>query len=87
MVPLQPVKSSMVEAVGYSPVDRVFAVRYAGAARVHHYRDVAAETAAKVTSAESIGRAINEHIRGKYDYTAITLGDEAAAEEQQAAEA
>ena len=83
MVSLLPVKSSMLAAIGYDPASRTLAARFNNSNYVVHFKDVPPEAASQVTAIgadQSIGRAFNEHIRGKFDYTQIPLEDEAVGE-------
>lgn len=80
MQPLLPVQSSMLSHLGYDPASRVLAVRFKNSSFVHHHRDVPPEVAAQLTHlppTESIGRAFNNHVRGRYDVTQIPVEDEA----------
>lgn len=83
MVPLLPVKSSMLQSIAYDPASRTFAARYQNSNFVHHHKDVPPEAANPVLEAArieggSVGKAFNAHIRGKFDYTQIAVEDELA---------
>ena len=89
MVSLLPVKSSMLAAIGYDPASRTFAARYKSSNYVVHHVNVPAESANPVLEAAridggSVGRAFNEHIRGKFDYTQIPIEDEFVGEAEHA---
>ena len=63
---MRPVLSSHIQAVGYDAAARTLHVDYAGKTAV--YRNVPPESAANVTGSVSIGAALHEHIRGRYEH-------------------
>lgn len=80
MVELKDITSSQVARLGYDTASRTLAVIYrGGGATVYHYRDVPPEVGAAVLEAESVGRALNQMVRGKFDFEAHALDDERAA--------
>ena len=66
MAPLLPVQSSMFSHAGYDPATRTLAVRFKDSNFIHPHLDVPPELARTVLGAGSIGKAFNEHIKGKY---------------------
>lgn len=85
MAPMVPVKSSMLEAVGYDSVSRVLSARFKGSAYVHPTLDVPPETHAELMAAPSIGKAYNELIRGKFTAGSPVKVEEPADEEAERA--
>lgn len=63
---MRPVLSSHIQAVGYDAAARTLHVDYGGKTAV--YRNVPPEIAANVTGSVSIGAALHEHIRGRYEH-------------------
>lgn len=70
VVPLKPVKSSMVEATGYDPLTKTLAVQFRGG-KTYHYDNVPTETVDAMGKAESIGKFIGANVRGKFETTLI----------------
>ena len=66
VVKLNPVKSSMVEATGYDPLTKTLAVQFRGG-KTYHYDNVPTEVVDAMGKAESLGKFIGAHIRGKYE--------------------
>lgn len=62
-IPLSPVKSSNISAVGYE--NGTLAVKFSSGT-VYHYSDVPANVYAELLAAESIGRYFAANIRNKY---------------------
>ena len=63
-IPLMPVKSAQVAAVGYDPITKTLAVTFTrGAGTVYQYPDITAATHAALLAAESIGKYFEQHIR------------------------
>lgn len=58
----QPVSSSLVESLGYSPEKEVLEVELENG-RVYQYRDVPESTYNELIEADSIGRYFNQYIR------------------------
>lgn len=65
------VKSSNIDSIGHDGTDML--VKFKGGA-TYRYHDVPAETFAKARAAESVGRFVNTHLKGKH--TAKKLEDE-----------
>lgn len=80
MVPLLPVKSSMLSHVGYDPVSRTLAARFNASNYVHHYQDVPQDVFNAIQAAPSIGKAFNEHVRGKYETTVAAVDEDQSAD-------
>ena len=59
------VHSSMIQEVGYNPVDSILAVRFNGG-KLFHYEGVPRELYEGVLQSESIGKYFNQHVRGQY---------------------
>jgi len=63
-IPLVPVESKQVAAIGYDPFACILAVRFKhGAGAIYHYPGVSAETFNEFVTAESIGRFFAERIK------------------------
>lgn len=63
-IPMQPVASSSVAATGYDATRGVLAVQFRNG-RTYHYEGITAEQAKSLTEAKSVGRAVNELLRGR----------------------
>lgn len=72
---MKPVEnSSQVAAMGYDESSRVLAVQFHNSTFQYRYQGVEPDIAAKVEGADSIGRALNEHIKqGGYEFEKIDL--------------
>lgn len=66
IVPLNAVKSSMVEATGYDPLTKTLAVQFRGG-KTYHYDNVPTEVVDAMGKAESVGKFIGAHVRGKFE--------------------
>lgn len=64
---LTPVTSSMVKAIGYDPDKQEMMIEWPNG-KVSAYAGVPQSTFEYVRQAPSIGRAVLEHIKGKYDH-------------------
>ncbi|MEJ7685666.1 MAG: KTSC domain-containing protein [Variovorax sp.] len=63
-IPMTPVESNQVGAVGYDAPRRTLAVTFArGAGAVYHYPDVEPEVHVAFMAAESKGKYFGEHIK------------------------
>ena len=63
-IPMAPVTSNQVAAIGYDAATQTLAVTFTrGAGAIYHYPDVTPETHAKFVSAESIGSFFGQHIK------------------------
>jgi hypothetical protein len=63
-IPMAPVTSNQVAAVGHCPVTNTLAVKFTrGAGAIYHYPNVTEETHAKFVAAESIGKFFGQHIK------------------------
>jgi hypothetical protein len=74
-IPLKPVKSSNLEAIGHDGT--TLAVQFKGGA-VHHYKGVPAELYDKLASAESPGSIFHKHIRSEFPSERIPVKDKQA---------
>ena len=63
----RPVFSSHIDTIGYDSDAKELHVTYQNGKAVVH-SDVPADVAGKVTGAASIGKAIHEHITGRYSH-------------------
>lgn len=64
-IPLHPVSSSNIEAIGYDDAKKILAVKFLSGA-VFHYASVEADTALDLLHAESVGRYYTKNIKGKF---------------------
>ena len=63
-IPLTPVKSNQVAAIGYDAATKTLAVTFTrGAGAVYHYPNVEPKLHADFLGAESIGRFFGQHIQ------------------------
>lgn len=63
-IPLVPVESSQIAAVGYDAALGILAVRFKhGTGAIYHYPGVSADTFGQFVTAESIGRFFTEQIK------------------------
>ena len=72
MVNMIPVESSNVVAIGYS--DNTLYVKYSSG--MYKYDNVPKEVAEKLLNADSIGRFMNDYIKGSYNCTKVNLPQE-----------
>jgi len=71
-IPMTPVESSQVAAVGYDPSGKVLAVQFkakAGPGSIYHYADVPPDVYQGMLAAESCGKFFGANIRGKFEFT------------------
>lgn len=63
-IPMTPVTSNQVKAIGYDKATKTLAVTFArGAGAIYHYPDVDPELYAQFIGAESIGAFFGKHIK------------------------
>ena len=63
-IPLTPVQSNQVAAIGYDPLTKTLAVTFTrGPGTIYHYPEVEPKTHAEFMSAESIGKYFGAHIK------------------------
>ena len=63
-IPLTPVKSSQVKAIGYDPLTKTLACQFQhGLGAIYHYPNVEPKTHADFMAAESIGKFFGQHIK------------------------
>lgn len=62
-IPLTPVKSSQVAAIGYDPASKTLAVTFTRGSHVYHYPEVSPETHLAFVGAKSIGSFFGQHIK------------------------
>ena len=65
---MKPVYSSHIDKIGYDPDTQVLSVLYKNG-KTAHFQGVPAETADDVVNAPSVGSALHQHIRGKYEHS------------------
>lgn len=74
-IPLQPVTSSQIQAIGYDDATKTLAVQFhgkAGPGSTYHYADVPAQKFEELKKAESIGKYFGAHIKnGGYKYAKV----------------
>jgi hypothetical protein len=70
-IPLTPVQSSQIKAVGYDAGRSKLRVQFHGSGATYDYDKVPAETAAAFQKAESIGKYFGANVKGKFDYTRL----------------
>lgn len=64
-IPMTPVSSNQVKAIGYDPATKILAVTFTrGAGAIYHYPNVEPEQHAAFIGAESIGKHFGAHIQG-----------------------
>jgi hypothetical protein len=65
-IPLNPVESHKIGAIGYDPESKTLAVVFAkGKGDTYHYPDFAQDEYEAFIGAESLGRHFGEHIQGR----------------------
>lgn len=65
-IPLNPVESHKIGAIGYDPETKTLAVIFAkGKGDTYHYPDVTEDEYKAFIGAESLGRHFGEHIQGR----------------------
>ena len=62
------IESSSVDAVGYDPDSGKLYVRFVGSGRAYAYYGVPASVYDALMAADSKGRYVNAHIKGRYEY-------------------
>ncbi|KQO38056.1 hypothetical protein ASF19_19955 [Acidovorax sp. Leaf84] len=63
-IPMAPVKSAQLGAIGYDPERQVLAVRFTRGATVYHYGGVKPELHAEFMAAKSMGVFFTQRIKG-----------------------
>jgi hypothetical protein len=81
-IPLTPVQSSQIHAIGHDPASNTLAIQFkSGKAPVYHYANVGAELFEQFRGAESVGSFFYKNIKphaDKYPYTRIEDRKDAA---------
>jgi hypothetical protein len=63
-IPMAPVTSNQVAAIGHDPATNTLAVTFTrGPGHIYHYQDVSPELHAEFVGAESIGSFFGQHIK------------------------
>ena len=70
-IPLDPVVSSTIHAVGYDPDKQILAVQFKRG-DIWHYAEVPPATQQALVTAESLGRYFGSSIRGKFPARKMT---------------
>jgi hypothetical protein len=67
-IPLQPVQSSNIAAVGHDPATQTLAVQFKGSepARIYHYHGVTTPDHLAMMAADSVGSHFARHIKGRF---------------------
>jgi hypothetical protein len=74
MIPLEPVQSSNIAAVGYDTANQVLAVKFSNGT-VYHFKDVPADVIEAMKESESKGSFFSKAIRGKYESEKIEVDE------------
>jgi hypothetical protein len=67
-IAMKTVRSSSVTGVGYDPTTKTLTLRFAGTGKTYHYQGVPQSVVDGLHRAESIGKYVGQHIRGKYQH-------------------
>jgi len=67
-IPLTPVKSSQIGAIGYHPSSSTLRVRFNGSGSTYDYTGVPADSFEAFRKAESIGKFFGAHVKGKFEF-------------------
>jgi hypothetical protein len=67
-ISLSPVKSSQIEAIGYDTARRTLRVQFKGSGSTYDYANVPPEVHQNFHKAESLGKFLGSHIKGKYEF-------------------
>jgi hypothetical protein len=70
IVHMKPVKSSSVSRVGYDATTQTLAIHFSGSQKTYHYADVPQSVVDDMHRAESIGKFVGAHIKGKFSHQA-----------------
>ncbi|VFR20255.1 hypothetical protein ANDO1_1725 [plant metagenome] len=88
-IPLKPVQSSQIAAIGHDPATSRMAIRFADKAgkrgALYHYSGVSADVFAALAGAESVGSHFYRHIKPHADLYPYTRIDETTATQATAA--
>ena len=68
---LTPVSSSNLDALGYDDTDSTMYAQFKGGA-VYAYQGVPKDIYELVLNANSVGRALNEHVKNVYNYVRVS---------------
>lgn len=68
---LRRVDSSSVEAAGYDPQTRRLFLRFRGSGKAYVYYGVEARVFDELLTADSIGRYVNDEIKGVYSFSRL----------------
>lgn len=67
MIPLQPVTSTLIKAVGHDAPSSVLAVQHHDDS-IYHYEGVSANKFKKLLAADSVGKFMHDHVRGIHSF-------------------
>lgn len=70
-IPMNPVTSGNIEAIGYDAGTKTMAVQFKGGRPAYHYSDVPEEAHVALIGAESIGKHFAAHIKGKFSHVQL----------------
>lgn len=65
---IRQIESSSVDAIGYDPGSGKLYVRFVGSGRAYVYYGVPASVYDAFMAADSKGRFVNAHVKGRYEY-------------------
>jgi hypothetical protein len=71
-IPLDPVVSTNLAAIGYDPARKILAVKFRSSGAIYHYAGVSSETAFAFQHAESKGTYFARGIKGLYQGEKMT---------------
>ena len=71
-LPLSPIKSSYLSAVGYDPATQTLDVKFAASSKVYRYTGVPPSVHSSLLAAKSHGKFFSSSIRGRFRHTELT---------------
>ena len=71
-IPMNPVKSTQVESIGYDAASKTLAVKFIRTPSTYRYHDVSPEKFAELQNAESVGSFVHHNfVKSKAPFTKI----------------
>lgn len=70
IVHMQPVDSSSIASVGYDQTTQTLAVHFKANGKTYHYQEVPSDVYHRLMAAQSVGKFIGQHVRGKFSHQA-----------------
>jgi hypothetical protein len=67
-IPMTAVTSSQIAAIGHDPATNTLRVQFKGSGSVYDYANVPADVHQAFGKAESLGKFLGSHIKGKYEF-------------------